>query len=407
VIQHLKTCIFARMQTISADYIYIGNGEILKNYAIQFDDKGVIKAILSPKEYAEKNIQPMHYPGALCPGFVNAHCHLELSHLKGKIRKQLGLNDFLDALVPLQNYAPSEQDIAQAIVEMAKQGIVAVGDISNTKHTFRIKEKLTQLHIHTFIESFGLRPEKARDKFFETLTLFHELKSEHKSITPHAPYSVSKPLLKELFEYACEERHILSFHLLESDTERQLFEKKEGKMYQRLLEWFGDMSFFEPDTLNPVDEWIAHFPFDPQFPKNMMHILFVHNTYLNEAELKKILEHFDKPYFVFCPNANLYIENRLPEVDMFLKNKVKICLGTDSLASNDQLSILAEMQILHNHFPHLDLNMLISWATLNGAEALYIEDTYGSIAVDKRPGILWLKNTTTHLTENSSVQRII
>ncbi len=395
------------MQTISADYIYVGNGEVLKNYAIQFDEKGVIKAVLSPKEYAEKNIQPVHYPGALCPGFINAHCHLELSHLKGKIRKHLGVNAFIDALIPLQNYVPSEQEIAQAIVDMAKQGIVAVGDISNTKHTFRIKEKLSQIHIHTFIESFGLHPDKAQEKFFEALTLFHELKSQHKSLTPHAPYSVSKSLLKELLGYSCEERHILSYHLLESDTERQLFEKKQGKMYERLLEWFGNMDFFEPDTQNPVDEWIAHFPFDPAFPKSMMHILFVHNTFLNETELKKLMEHFAKSYFVFCPNANLYIENHLPDVDMFIRNKVKICLGTDSLASNDQLSILAEMQTLYKHFPHLDLNMLISWATLNGAEALYIDDKYGSIAVNKQPGILWLKNTTTHLNESTSVSRII
>lgn len=395
------------MQTISADYIYTGTGNILQNYALQFDEKGTIKAILSPKEYTEQNIQPVHYPGALCPGFINAHCHLELSHLKGKIRKHLGINAFLDALIPLQNYAPSEQDIAQAIIEMAKDGIVAVGDISNTKHTFRIKEKITQLHIHTFIESFGLRPEKAQEKFFETLTLFHELKSEHKSITPHAPYSVSKPLLKELLEYACEERHILSYHLLESDTERELFAKKQGKMYQRLWEWFGDMSFFEPDTQNPVDEWITHFPFDPTFPKSMLHVLFVHNTFLNETELKKIMEYFSKPYFVFCPNANLYIENQLPDVDMFIRNKVKICLGTDSLASNDRLSILAEMKTLQSHFPKLDLNMLIIWATFNGAEALYIHDTYGSIEIGKRPGILWLKNTTTHLTEASSVSRIV
>lgn len=395
------------MQTISADYIYVGNGEVLKNYAIQLDEKGTIQAILSPREITEKKTQATHYPGALCPGFVNAHCHLELSHLKGKIRKQLGLNDFLDALIPLREYAPSEQEIAQAIMDMAKQGIVAVGDISNTKHTFRIKEKLTALHIHTFLETYGLHPDKAQERFFEVLTLFHELKSTHKSITPHAPYSLSKELLKQLLEYAFEERHIISYHLLESDTERTLFEKKQGKMHERLLEWFGDLSFFEPDTQNPVDEWIKHFPFDPSFPKIMLHVLFVHNTYLTESELKKLLEHFDKPYFVLCPNANMYIENRLPDVDMFMKNKVKICLGTDSLASNDQLSILSEMQTLYTHFPNIDLNTLISWATLNGAEALYIEDTYGSIAVNKRPGILWLKNTTTQLNENTTVTRII
>ncbi|MCS7028472.1 MAG: amidohydrolase family protein [Bacteroidia bacterium] len=394
------------MQTISADYIYVGNGEVLKNYAIQVDEKGVIRAILSPQECSERNIQPTFYPGSLCPGFVNAHCHLELSHLKGKIRKNLGLNAFLDALIPLQKYAPSEQEIAKAIVEMAKQGIVAVGDISNTKHTFRIKEKLTTLHIHTFVESFGLHPDKAQERFLQALTLFHELKSEHKSLTPHAPYSVSLPLLKDILDYACGERHILSYHLLESDTERELFEKREGKMYQRLLEWFGDLSFFEPKTNNPVQEWIVHFPFDSAYPKSMIHILFVHNTYLNENELNAILEHFEKPYFVLCPNANLYIENRLPDVDMFVKYKVKVCVGTDSLASNDQLSILAELQTLQQYFPHLDLNRLIVWATLNGAEALYIEDKFGSLEVGKQPGILWLKNTTTHLTEKSEVQRL-
>ncbi|MFV0266097.1 MAG: amidohydrolase family protein, partial [Draconibacterium sp.] len=111
-----------------------------------------------------------------------------------------------------------------------------------------------------------------------------------------------------------------------------------------------------------------------------------------------------------CPGSNLFIENALPPVELFRKHRMNICLGTDSLASNTALSILKEMITLQQHFPDIQLEELISWACVNGAEALHISDTFGSFDAGKKPGVnlltdVQLKNL--QLTEHTKVKRLL
>jgi cytosine/adenosine deaminase-related metal-dependent hydrolase len=113
---------------------------------------------------------------------------------------------------------------------------------------------------------------------------------------------------------------------------------------------------------------------------------------------------------VFCPNSNLYIENQLPPVFLFRKENLNICLGTDSLASNHELSVLAEMITLQIHFPEIKLEELVCWATLNGAKALKMENRFGSFEVGKNPGVNLISGIdfkTMKLTEKSKVKRLI
>jgi cytosine/adenosine deaminase-related metal-dependent hydrolase len=95
----------------------------------------------------------------------------------------------------------------------------------------------------------------------------------------------------------------------------------------------------------------------------------------------------DNVYWITCPNANLYIENRLPDYRHFIDTNANIAIGTDSLTSNWQLSILDEMKAIAKYQSYIPLEMLLRWATLNGAEALGFEDTLGSLVVGKTPGL--------------------
>ena len=92
-------------------------------------------------------------------------------------------------------------------------------------------------------------------------------------------------------------------------------------------------------------------------------------------------------WFVLCPESNLFIENLLPDIELFRKNKLQICLGTDSLSSNHKLSILDEMKTIQSHFPSIPLIEIVSWATINGARALEMDSWAGTIEIGKRPGI--------------------
>ena len=112
--------------------------------------------------------------------------------------------------------------------------------------------------------------------------------------------------------------------------------------------------------------------------------------------------------FCLCPNANLYIENTLPPVEMLIKNNCSITLGTDSIASNWSLNILDEMKTLQNHFSFLSLEKLLQWATVNGARALQMDKIFGSFEKGKKPGIVLIENVENgKLTKESTSKRIL
>jgi cytosine/adenosine deaminase-related metal-dependent hydrolase len=115
-------------------------------------------------------------------------------------------------------------------------------------------------------------------------------------------------------------------------------------------------------------------------------------------------------FWCLCPRANLYIENRVPPVDLLTEEGCRIVIGTDSLASNESLDILAELKVLQDHFPEIPLAELVRWATLNGAMALRQKNTYGSIRRGKRPGLLLLQDVdllNMRLLPESRVRRLV
>jgi cytosine/adenosine deaminase-related metal-dependent hydrolase len=109
-----------------------------------------------------------------------------------------------------------------------------------------------------------------------------------------------------------------------------------------------------------------------------------------------------------CPKANLYIENRLPNIPLFVNEGMKLTLGTDSLASNDSLSILEEMKTISKHFPQISFETMLNWATKNGAELLGMEKEIGTIEKEKTPGLNLIKGMDDkfHLSEKVSVQKL-
>ncbi|MFI5142357.1 MAG: amidohydrolase family protein, partial [Bacteroidia bacterium] len=113
----------------------------------------------------------------------------------------------------------------------------------------------------------------------------------------------------------------------------------------------------------------------------------VHNTFTNQDDISFAADYNQHLFWCFCVNANLYIENKVPNVNLFTQNNCNITLGTDSYASNWTLSIFDEIKTLQKHFPNIELNTLLTWATLNGANYLGIQNKYGSIQKGKTPGL--------------------
>ncbi len=393
------------MRKISATYIFPCNRPPLKNGILVCDDEGRVVEIIDTGGHLREQSGLEHYSGILVPGFVNAHCHLELSHMKGKISEKRGLGEFLKGIHEFRNSGDSELEEAmeKADIQMQSSGIVAVGDISNSLLSLERKQK-SKIGYYTLVEVFGVRPSRAKRAFS-----FSEMAVEmfrgsglSASVTPHAPYSVSAALFRKIKKRALKENTTLSIHNQESYDEWLFFKEGSGRIAHHINDILGiDISFRKPTGRGSLE---AFLPFIPA--KNQL--LLIHNTYTCRQDISFIKKHrkMDNTYWVLCPNANLYIENRLPPVPLFRDEKLNICMGTDSMASNHNLSLLSEMLIIQNHFPETSLEELIDWVCINGARALRIDGRYGSFEPGKQPGVNLITGVDLHNLKLTSKSRV-
>lgn len=384
---------------ISADFIYPITSAPIRNGILGVAEDGSICAVLTPSDAEMEGIVNIkHYDGVLVPGFINTHCHLELAHLRNKIEEKTGLPGFIKQILALRQQP--EEDVLLAMrnadQEMYDNGIVAVGDISNvlTSKTVKLKSKI---YYHTFIEVFGFNRPSAPiiEQSLQLKKDFNPLKS---SIVPHAPYSVSTELFFELNKITQIE-DIITIHNQETKAENELFETGTGKF----ATFFAELGIAQSEAHHSGENSI-HYHL-PKMPKNV-NTLLVHNTAVSKNDVGFAKAEHQKLFWCLCPNANIYIEDTLPDVDLLKNEDVVITLGTDSLASNHQLNILAEMKTLQDE-KGVNFDEIIKWATLNGAQFLNIDHQYGSFEVGKKPGVVLVALSDDLKITNVKAKRIV
>ena len=390
------------LRKLQADYLFNGVEILSSDKVIICDEKGVIEEILDQPEAGE-GIEKFN--GILTPGFVNCHCHLELSHMRGLIPERTGLVDFVFSVVTQRHFPEVEirEAIAAAEHEMIQNGIVAAGDISNNLLT--IEQKLNRnLHYYNFVEASGWLPEVATQRFARSKEHFDTYsKYLPTSIVPHAPYSVSDALWNLIKPYF--KNKVVSIHNQETVFEDELFLQNSGdfvRMYQMMK---LDNSFYEASGKSSLQTYFSKL-------EEASHVLLVHNTFTKEQDVTfvKNTRPGNSVSFCLCVNANQYIEQSIPPIDILRKQGCNIVLGTDSLASNWSLSILDEMKTIQNKFPSIPLEELLGWATINGAQALQMNDKLGSFEKGKQPGIVLLHNLDVNQKEvlhAAKVERLI
>lgn len=394
------------MRYLTADYVFPISQPPIKNGMVTVDDDGRIRSLTSSLVKKQSKLIE-HYSGILCPGFINTHCHLELSHMKGLIPEKTGLAGFIKNFIAARKtFSPDQiqRGIVAAENEMLENGIVAVGDICNVSDTFQQKAK-KNLKYYNFIEGFDFFPENTEAELKRVNSVIEELMQvdiqAHYSPVPHAPYSVSEKYFQSFSKTAPDK--ILSIHNQESAEENLMFREKRGKIIEFFSSLGMDFSNWKASGKNSLESYLGLLP-----PTN--NLLLVHNTFTDSVDIKFAEAYSKNTYWATCPNANLYIENKLPDYNLFIQAGAKMTIGTDSLASNHSLSILDEMKTISFHFPELKLETLLQWATLNGANALNFQNELGSLEIDKQPGILLVENVDIEkrsLTSESKVKRLV
>lgn len=387
-----------------ADNIFTGNELLDGNSVLITDENGLIENIAEEKD-AGTNIEI--FEGILSPGFINCHCHLELSHLKNVVESGTGLVDFLIKVISNRNEVKEEMQSAmqKADTEMYNAGIVAAGDICNTTDSIEVKQH-SKIRYQNFVEVLGFIKD-AETRFQNYINLYKNFCdagfTKRTSIVPHAPYTVSDSMFNLINEFSAGK--IISIHNQETLTEDELYRTKTGaflKLYEHLN---INIDFFQPYNKSSLQSYLP-------LLNRAKNILLVHNTFTTQQDIDFSIEQGKKTgqqiSWCLCLNANLYIEKKLPPVKLFKENKLNIVLGTDSYASNYSLSILDEMKTIRKFFSSVKLKELLKWATNNGAKALNMDDKFGSFERGKKPGIINISDLSNgNISESATVKRIL
>ncbi len=385
------------MRRISATYIYPVSSPPEKGRVILLNDDSSIADILPVDSCFEQEIE--YYDGIICPGFVNAHCHTELSHLNGTIEQGRGLHGFLSDLQSIRSSVKfSKSNFENAERELATGGTVAVGDISNGNETFNFKVDSSLIY-HTFIEVYGLRKDRELIDFERGKMMLKQARELglRASLSPHAPYSVLPSLFALLQR---EDQPVISMHNQESASENEMFIIGTGGLIETFKSFGIDMSRFKPSGKSSLQSVL-------QFLNGRTHTQLVHNTFTTEEDVHIATEYFDKVYWCCCPSANLYIEGKLPDIAMLKRCNTNITVGTDSYASNTHLSVFEELKLISENFDGIPFQELIRWASLNGAEFLGIQQQIGTIEKGKKPGLnLITQNDILQLAQDSKLIRV-
>lgn len=384
------------MRKISANYIYSAHTGFLKNAILTLNNEGEVVELKENKNPNTEKPGTEFYNGIICPGFINTHCHIELSHMHNRISEGQGLDKFIYSVVTSRKSDKKEIDraIKKADEEMQREGIVAVGDISNNENSFKIKSQSRILY-HTFLEIFNMVNSEADETFNKGMKLLNKAKNDYNisaSLVPHAPYSVSNKLFELFRKNLNSEENTLSIHSQETKFENEFIHDAKGRFHELFTKLGMEKGDSKAQNMNSLKYLCLSIP-------KKSPLLLVHNVYTTKQDIEESNFKLKKTWFCLCPNSNHFISREKPGSYLINNYPDKVCLGTDSLASNHRLSILEEMKTLQIQNEKTPLNLLLQFATINGAKALNLENHLGSFEKGKKPGII--------LIEKADLQNLI
>lgn len=369
---------------VTAEFVYtLESPQPIRNGYVEYDETD--GTIISVGSCAEGETVE---PGALVPGFVNAHCHVELSHLHKKFRKGTGMAGFIDQINELRDWAGREakaQLVQDWMDKMWADGVSAMADISNDDSSFDVKGS-HKMYTRTFLEVFGSEPHMCEGVMAEVTELGRvaDKAGIDAATTPHSCYTMSPQLLIASAAAGLAKGY-LSYHSQESQEEEDLLRSGSGAMYENRRR--SGMST-PPVTGESSLKYFLDRLADAKPAPYDEHILLVHNVCLAQDDIDAAKKVMNNVYWAVCPLSNIFIHNALPPIPLMRRNGLAITLGTDSLSSNDDLDMVKEMYCLHANFPEVPMSEILTWASMNGAAFLSKEDTLGSLSAGKKPGVV-------------------
>ena len=329
-----------------------------------------------------------HGDGAIIPALVNTHLHLEFTALRSAVPPQTNLPAWLQAAIEaFMTLSPQEieRGVREGIAELRQFGTILAAEVSNTGRSLPLLVA-SGLDFHYFYECLGF------DLLTETLLADDfpflardEIASLPVSAAAHAPYSVSGPLFRRIKTWNRERGRLTSVHLAESREESHFLQEGQGPLQEllarrgRWYEGFAPPGCLPAVYLDRLDFWDEE-------------TLAVHGVWLEDADRRLLAQR--GVWLSLCPRSNRHTGAGWPDLAALQEAGVRVTLGTDSLASCDDLNIFKEIELLHESFPEVQISALLAMATKNGAAALQRDHDLGSLEPGKKAALLFLDIST-------------
>ncbi|MCE9629864.1 MAG: amidohydrolase family protein [Planctomycetia bacterium] len=338
------------------------------------------------------------------PGLVNAHTHLEFSAVPAPLEASGGLPGWIRRVVALRRSQAADEGHAHQIcsairaglAESAAAGVTAIGEIATS--TPADAYAVSRPRVRVFREALGLSPQAGHAALRSCIRDVDRLAAQGVAtgLSPHAPYSVATPLGTAIVAAAIRRKLPLAMHVAESLAEEELIASGSGP-FRELLEGLGAWDPTNPPRLLPAAEWISRLARGPRG-------IVVHGTYLDRdpVAMARLARHRDRLSVAVCPRTTLALSGTLPPVRLFRDAGLRVAIGTDSRASNPDLSILAECRTI------VDAGLVspaeaLGMATIQGAWALGFERCSGMLAPGRPADLVILRPETRHRDPHDAV----
>ncbi len=377
----------------TAKYVLAEAGMLHRNAAVHVSDPGRISR-LEPWQGPPKKLETsvIDWGSAIIlPGLVNAHTHLELTDLCGRLNPSSSFTSWLASLMS-ERRRLAKQDYLDSVARGARMcaasGTTLIGDISASGWSWEALKTIKSRKV-VFEEVTAFLPEKAAETMAALTSRLDRVQTDcclSSSVSPHAPYSVSPVLFRAVAQLARQRNVRPAIHVAETNQEVELLMRGTGE-FKDFLAKLGVM----PDAWLPPG--LAPVPYLEGLGILERPALLIHGNYLDEESMSRVLNR--NCSIVFCPRSHAFFGHMPHPVRRLLDMGINVALGTDSLASNDSLSILDEMRFLFRNRKDLKCDEIIRMATINGAVAL----DFGGVLGRLRRGF-WADMTVIRLPED-------
>ncbi len=294
----------------------------------------------------------------LLPGLINAHCHLDYTDFRGKINFRGSFSKWVLDIIALKRKFDKEGDYVRSIrnglEESLRYGTTTIFEVSSS---YKYEEAASDFPIKSFLfyEVLGLNPLAVKRTIGNLADSFDKKHSANvlgKGVSPHAVYSMSKRLLKSIVDFIQTRECLSTIHIAESREEAEFYRKLKADSPVKYLDSTG---FFSPSTLG------------------------IHLNYVSDEDMGILSR--NGVSIVHCPGSHQFFHHEEFPAEKFYDRGINICIGTDSLASNDSLNLFREMRIFQKNHPRFSSEQILAMTTVNPAKFLKLDCKIGKISV--------------------------